>query len=272
VNWKATVAGLGRYAYGIAAIVLGVSGLIFHDFATAWQPIQAFGDNVPHRELYAQVAAAGELLGGVAILYGPTIRFGAILLGLLYFAFALLWVPRIVGFPYIFGTWAGFLKEFAFVPAAAILFASTGQHNALWAVRLTRISWTLFGICVLSFAGDHFSNISGTASMVPAWIPPNQTFWAMATGCAFMLAGVAILTGLFAQVAARLLAAMLAVFGVLIWLPRLFADSHFHNAWGGNAVNLGIAAAAWIVADSIARGTADVQIEEQSKAYVRKVL
>jgi uncharacterized membrane protein YphA (DoxX/SURF4 family) len=259
---------LGRYAYGFAAIVLGVSGLVWHDFATAWQPIQAFGDSVPNRTLFAELFAAGEILGGIGVLWTPTIRISAVVLGCLYCLSALFWLPRVIAYPYLFGTWAGLLQMFSFVPAAAILYASTAP-NTLWAVRVTRMSWTLFGLCVLSFGLAHFSDISATARLVPVWIPPSQTFWATATGCAFVLAAVAILTGLMAQFASRWLAAMLVVFGVLVWLPRLVAYSHLHNAWGGNAINLGIAAAAWIVADSMGRRN-DVPIEEQAAAAVRR--
>jgi hypothetical protein len=244
---------VGRYAYGSAAIVLGVSGLVWHDFANAWQPIQALGDGIPNRTLFAEVFAAGETLAGIGILWAPTIRISAVVLGCLYCVSALFWLPRIIGFPYLFGTWAGFLQMFSFVPAAAILYASTAT-NAPWAIRLTRISWTLFGICVLSFGLNQFSGISGAAGMVPSWIPPSQTFWAIATGGAFILAAVAILTRVLAALAARLLAAMLASFGAFIWLPRLFSYPNLHNVWGANAVNLGVAAAAWIVANSIARG------------------
>jgi uncharacterized membrane protein YphA (DoxX/SURF4 family) len=260
---------LGRYAFGVAAIVLGVSGFVWHDFATAWQPIQALGDHVAYRTLLAELFAAGELLGGIGILWSPTIRISAVVLGCFYCCAALFWLPRIEGFPYIVGTWAGFLQAFSLVPAAAILYASTAPE-ALWAIRLTRISCTLFGICVLSFGLAHFSNVSGTASMIPAWIPPGQTFWATATGCAFVLAAAAILSGLLARFASRLLAAMLALFGIVIWLPRLFTYTHFHNAWGGNAINLGIAAAAWIVADALAQPR-EALIEEQSRAYVRRI-
>ena len=262
---------LGRYAYGVAAIVLGVSGLAFHDFATAWQPIQALGNNVPNRTLLAEIFAAGELLGGIGILWSPTIRISAVVLGCFYCISALFWMPRIIDFSYIFATWAGFLQAFALVPPAAILYASTAPFNALWAARLARFGCTLFGLCVLSFGGNHLSNISGTASMVPAWIPPGQTFWATVTGCAFILAGAAILSGMLAVLAARLLAAMLAVFGLVIWLPRLFEYPQFHTAWGGNAINLGIAAAAWIVAESMARPR-ELLVEEQTAAYVRRSL
>jgi hypothetical protein len=47
---------------------------------------------------------------------------------------------------------------------------------------------------------------------------------------------------------------MFVLFGLLIWVPRLLAQPEQHINWGGNAQNFAIAAAAWIVADLLARG------------------
>jgi hypothetical protein len=66
-----------------------------------------------------------------------------------------------------------------------------------------------------------------------------------------LLAGNAILSGILATLAARLLTAMIFGFGALVWAPALFAQPHVHIVWGGNAINLALMGAAWVVADSI---------------------
>jgi len=76
-------------------------------------------------------------------------------------------------------------------------------------------------------------------------------FWAIITTIA--LAAVAILSGIWALVASRLLTAMFVMFGLLVWLPRLLTDPQNHINWGGNAENLAITGAAWVVADSLRR-------------------
>jgi hypothetical protein len=44
---------------------------------------------------------------------------------------------------------------------------------------------------------------------------------------------------------------MMVGFGVLVWAPMLIAQpSHFN--WAGNAINLALTGAAWVIADSIA--------------------
>ena len=125
------------------------------------------------------------------------------------------------------------------------------KPNMRWAVRKIQIGRSLFGLCVVVFGLAHFLALRETAAMVPSWIPPGQHFWALATGVAHLLAGVAILTGILAGLASRLFTAMLLSFGVLVWIPSVFAHPDAHMMWAGNAINLALAGAAWVVADSI---------------------
>jgi hypothetical protein len=89
--------------------------------------------------------------------------------------------------------------------------------------------------------------------MVPAWLPPGTRFWAIATGVADLAAGLALLTGPLALVAARMATLMFLGFGALVWLPMLLAMPTDQTTWAGNAINLAIAAGAWAMADLIAR-------------------
>jgi uncharacterized membrane protein YphA (DoxX/SURF4 family) len=105
---------------------------------------------------------------------------------------------------------------------------------------------------VVSFTLEQLIYLSGTAGFVPKWIPGGQMFWAIATTIAFALAAIALLSGRYALPASRLLTVMLVGFGLLVWLPAPFADPHQLLNWAGNAQNLAITGAAWIVADFLA--------------------
>jgi len=238
---------LGRHVYGAAAVAFGVITLVWHDFNT-WQQIRALG-NVPHREILVYLAAAIELLGGIAIQWPRTARVGAVALGTIYLIFALLWVPHIVATPQIYDRWGNFFEQFSLVSAALIVYASVCQHNSTRSTRAARIGYFCFGICVVSFTLEQLVYLSGTAEFVPKWIPPGQMFWAITTTVALALAAIALLSGRSALLASRLLTAMLIGFGLLVWLPAPFADPHKLINWAGNAQNLAITAAAWIVAD-----------------------
>ena len=120
-------------------------------------------------------------------------------------------------------------------------------------VRLGRISRIAFGICCLFFGAAHLVYGKETAAMVPGWLPPGGLFWAYATGAAHLLAGLALISGVGALPAARLLTAMFVGFGLLVWLPILLATPHVQFAWDGNAVNFALVAAIWAVADAITR-------------------
>jgi hypothetical protein len=78
-------------------------------------------------------------------------------------------------------------------------------------------------------------------------------FWAVTTTIALALAAVSLLTGRLVIAASRWLTAMFMIFGLLVWLPRLLAAPQDHTNWGGNAQNLAITGAAWIVADLLSR-------------------
>jgi uncharacterized membrane protein YphA (DoxX/SURF4 family) len=245
-NRKA-LSNLGIYVYGLGAIALGVIGLAWGDFATNWQRVLG---NVPHREALAYLTAAYELFGGVAILWRRSAQAGAMMLTILYSIFAWLWVPQILGSPRVYDVWANFFEEFSVVIAGVVVYLSLAPPDSIWAGRRAQIS-RLYGICVISFALEHLFYISGTASFVPKWIPPGQMFWAIATAIFFLLAAVAILSGILAGLASRLLTAMIVGFEVLVWAPQLFGSPHVHFSWSGNGICLALAGGAWVVADSM---------------------
>jgi uncharacterized membrane protein YphA (DoxX/SURF4 family) len=88
-------------------------------------------------------------------------------------------------------------------------------------------------------------------SWIPGWLPPSKMFWAYATTMGFFGAAVAILTGIMAPLAARLLTAEIVIFELLVWIPNLSAGRSKHFNWAGNAICIALAGASWVVSDSI---------------------
>jgi hypothetical protein len=76
-------------------------------------------------------------------------------------------------------------------------------------------------------------------------------FWAYATTLGFFGAAVAILSGIMAPLAARLLTAEIVIFELLVWIPKLSAGPSNHFNWAANAICIALAGASWVVSDSI---------------------
>jgi uncharacterized membrane protein YphA (DoxX/SURF4 family) len=79
---------VGVYVLGMATIAGGIMDLVWGDFDSSHQPIQAFGDHIPGREVLAYITAVWMIAGGVAILWRGSARAGALALASIYFIFA----------------------------------------------------------------------------------------------------------------------------------------------------------------------------------------
>lgn len=238
---------LGRHVFGLAGILFGLITFVWHDFST-WQQIQPLG-NIPHRAVLAYLAAFIEIWGGVAIQFRRTARAGALALGGIYLIFALLWIPRIAAEPMIYDRWGNIFEQLSQVAGALVIYSLFSKGDPSRAANAARIGYYLFGICVISFTLEQVFYLSGTAAFVPKWIPLSPMFWAYTTTVFFAAAAIALLSGRFALLAARLLTLMIILFGLLIWLEAPIADPHHLINWAGNAENLSICGAAWIVMD-----------------------
>jgi uncharacterized membrane protein YphA (DoxX/SURF4 family) len=239
----------GLHVYGLAAIALGGIGLLWGDFASVWQPVPA---ELPSRRLLAYVVASLFLASGMALQWRRTARASLPILALLHLFPAWFWLRRVVSYPQLIGTWLGFAELFALVIAAVVAFASLSPRPTAWDARIHHLGRIVLGLCAVAFGLAHFLSLAETIRMVPAWMPPGQRFWALATGVGHLLAGLALVTGIQAVLAGRLLTAMILGFGVLVWAPSVIAAPTSHLAWSGNAINLAVAGAVWVVADALA--------------------
>jgi uncharacterized membrane protein YphA (DoxX/SURF4 family) len=241
---------LGRHVLGIAAFAYGIIALTWQDFDD-WQQLRSLW-STPVGQALVYVAAIAELLGGIAIQWHKTARIGAAVLGGVYLFFACRWMPKILAGLEVYDNWANFFEQLSLVSGALIVYASSAI-TAPWAFRVCRIGRYLFGVCIVSFTLEQLVYLHGTAHFVPKWIPPGQMFWAITTTIALAAAAMAILSGRLIVPASRLLTVMFMIFGLLLWLPRLLSNPDDHLNWGGNAQNLAITGAAWIVADLVSR-------------------
>ena len=246
---KKPTGAFGWRVYGLGVMALGMVGLALGDFL----PGQPVPRDFPGRTALAYAAAAFMVVAGAAVVWRRTVAWGAAALTAYYaLVVIVLMNGRVLLAHYAeFLAYEGLAMQLAITAGGLIVYAASARIDAALAARLTRVGQLAFGVCALIFGAAHFLYLNLTAPLVPKWLPPTQEFWGYATGIGFIAAGVAILTGVQARLAAVLVTAMLAAFAVLVHARMLLADPASHRNWTENAVNLAVMGAAWVVADSL---------------------
>lgn len=238
----------GLAAYGATAVILGIVGFIWRDFAVNWQRVPP---DFPARTGLALIVAACELLAGLAILSRRFARIGAAVLTFLYAIFTTLWLIQALKAPAIYDSWGNVFEEFSLLAAGLVACAMLAPPGSSWAGKAPRVA-RIYGLSPISFGVDHIIYWRGASTFVPAWLPPGQVFWIFFTAICFLLAAAAILTGIRARLAALLLTAEILGFELFVWIPKFIANPHDHFNWSGNAINLAMMSAAWLIADAFA--------------------
>ena len=237
----------GRIVLGASAVLFGVIALMWHDSDT-WQNLQHIW-SLPFGTIIGECLMAAQVAGGIGMLHARTARSASVVLCIVYLCFSLACVPDIIAAANLYDKYGGsFFLFFSLFCGAIALYAAT-ESDAAKAMVFGRLARFGLGVCAISFTLGQMLLLRETAHLVPKWIPPSQMFWAILTTIAFALAGVAILINRQARVAMRLMTLMLALFGVLVWVPHLIAHPKAHFNWSECALTFLVTGATWMVAD-----------------------
>ena len=237
----------GRIALGASAVLFGVIALMWHDSDT-WQNLQHIW-SLPFGTIIGECLMAAQVAGGIGMLYARTARSASVVLGIVYLCFSLACVPDIIAAANIYDKYGGSFFLFVSLFCGAIALYAATEADAARAVVFGRLARFGLGVCAISFTLGQMLLLRETAHLVPKWIPPSQMFWAILTTIAFALAGVAILINRQARLAMRLMTLMLALFGVLVWVPHLIAHPKAHFNWSECALTFLVTGATWMVTD-----------------------
>jgi uncharacterized membrane protein len=246
------IASMGHAAFAATMIGLGIQGLIHRDFATLWEPVP---QGVPARGVLIYLCALVALASGIGLLWKRAAPAAARLL----LAFLLLWL-LLLRVPHIFisptlDVWYSSCQTAVIVAAAWVLytwFASAGDRRRFGFAtddKGVRTARGLYGAALIPFGLAHFIYLQATAPLVPKWLPAHVA-WAYFTGGAFIAAGIAVLIGMFARLAAVLSALQMGLFTLLVWVPIVASGSATAAQWGEFAVSWALTAGGWVVADS----------------------
>lgn len=246
--------GVSRQVGAVASITLGVFILWRGDFAVPWEYVPA---QPPLRGLLAYLTGAILVAAGAALFWRRAAGPAALVLAAIAAVFSLLWVQKAAAAPAVYDPWSNVAEESSIVAGFLALFACLAPQKTDNMARLARAARIWFGACSLSFGVVHFTAFKASLGIVPPGIPFGASFWVAATGVAHLAAGIAILSGVWALLAARMAALMYVGFCVIGWGRGVLAlgaltPSLAHFILGGLFISFALAAAVWMVGDAIA--------------------
>jgi uncharacterized membrane protein len=241
----------GQWALAIGMIGLGILTIARGDFIAPWEAVPAW---VPARTVLAYVCGAVMVGSGLGLLIERTAAIASrILLGYLMLWLLLLKTPPLFTAPQDEVNWLAW-GEIAIIVAGAL--AVYARLNGGPGRRIARY---LFGIALPPIGLSHFVYHQATSGMVPGWLP-FQPGWVYLTGSGHIAAGLGVLFGVYARLAAILEASMITIFTLLVWAPGL------PLTWAAVLVSLAIGNGAWAVAgdadfsDRSRQGSGPVQL------------
>jgi len=192
--------------------------------------------------LGAVVAACG---GG--LIFPRSARMGALLLGSLFFFCTLvLEVPKAAAYPASMS-----LRTTVFEPVA--LGALAWMLPGLTTPARFMVGRWLLAVSLVVFGSDHFMDLDGIGSLVPAWVPWH-VFWIGFFGAAFIAAAAAIAIGRLVGPALALLGLMYALWVLTLHLPLTLGlygiprTMHDPAEWSSLFIALALWGGPWAIA------------------------
>jgi uncharacterized membrane protein len=246
------ISSVGHAFFAATLIGLAILGLIKGDLTAIWQPIPKA---MPAPAVLAYLCIFISLACGIGLLWQRTAALAARVLLAFLLLWLLLWRVPAVLLSFTVDFWWSASKTAVMTAGAWILyvwFAADWDKRRLGFVagdNGLRTARVLYGLALIPFGIAHFLYLKQTVVLVPGWLP-SPAFWAYFTGGAYIVAGVAIVIGVYARLAAVLSALETGLITLLVWVPIATTGNPNAFQWGEIEVSIALTAAAWVVAES----------------------
>ena len=239
--------------FALTMVAIGVIGLLSKDFAPIWQPVPS---SYPDRQLLADLCTLVSLTGGVGLLIKRTSAPAALVL----LAYLLIWtivfkVPFIIRAPLVEGSYQSCGENAVVIAGAWTIYVSNAEHwksggfGVLGGAAGLRTAHVIYGLALIAFGLSHFVYLNLTAPLVPTWLPA-PVFWAYSTGAVYLVAGIALVTGILANWGAAAAAIQITLITLLVWGPMVLSWHLSPMHWQETIVSWALTASAWVVATS----------------------
>lgn len=247
------IASTGHAILAVTLIAMGALGLIKGSFVGIWDGVPK---GLPGRELLPYLCGVVSLLCGIGLLWERAAAAAARVLLAYLLVWTLLFKARFIFLqPTVEGVYQSCGENVVLIAGGWVLYAwFAGDWDRQRLAFATgdggvRIATVLYALALIAFGLSHFAYLDNTAPLVPAWLP-GHVGWAYFTGGAYLAAGIAILIGVCAPLAAALSALQMGVFTLLVWVPMAVAGHTSAFQWSELAISWTLTAAGWVVADS----------------------
>lgn len=244
---------LARVVFAATMVLIGCVAMVQGGFAPLWQSVPT---SFPGRAPFAELCALATVIPAVGLVWKRT----AAMAGRTLLVYLLLWLllfklTTIILAPSVVAAYESWGETSVIVAATWILYAESSADDASMDGRCARhehgvrFARALYGVAMIAFGLSHFFYIRETASLVPAWLP-GPSAWAYFTGTAYLGAGIAVLLGVYADVATALSTLQMGTFTLLVWGPVITSGRASAYQWDEAMISLTLTVSAAVVAAS----------------------